>query len=282
MRLCAWFMVPALLIPSSATMAQEVDRPDKKWPWHRWLPGAGKNPIFETSIHPRARWIADNDRQRETARENFASQQRISAWKAQSMREMRIDRERRIASAVAKAWTPPFDPPPRPSSIPAPLLAAATQENKEDATQVVGMTPVNPAPQPTPAARATATPRPGSVAAAVDRAVQQVGDQIIGSKPGQPLSPGLFALILTGLFLVPAAGVTFIMFGIAHLRGHSFVSGSVILLLGGGLLWGTWILARTINPDILSGKRAQGAIAESDELRPMQALQSDLFWNSEQ
>lgn len=248
-----WFL--ALVIHSHGSLAQEANRPSSHQPWLSWLYGSKGIQASGTLIHESARSIAASDRKREIVRENLAIQQRLSAWKAESMRTLRIERERRVAGAVARAWTPPFDPPSQPVGAPPPLVATAISENKEEGSQLVDMT--DPATVP----RNRATPRPVAAVAAVDQIVQQVGGRIIGSAPSQALSPGLFALVLTGLFLVPAAGVSFVIFGIAQLRGHSFVSGSAMIVIAGILLWGTWTLARAVNPNILANEDPVGRSA---------------------
>jgi len=230
-----------------------------------------------TIVHERASVIAAADGRRESAIERRGTAERMNKQKAQTLRELRIDRDRRVASAIAKAWVP-FQPP-RPKRPPSTLLATAGQAEGQAAPTIDLSRPQ--LPPPPAVSRPSGTPRPRTPAAVVDQVVQQVGSQIIGTPSGKPLSPGLFALVLVGLFLVPAAAITLLLLGIAHLRGHSFVTGSMIIALGGLLLWGTWSLARTINPDLLAQSQPANPDSTSGNLRPMEGLRSDLFWNAE-
>ncbi len=265
--------------PTPAKAQEQEKRPSGLAGFFEWLFNARQPPSAEaTAVHENAESIATTDTLRETALERKAAEERIAADKFQILLELRTDRDRRVAGAKAKASVP-FAPL-RPKSTTPVLLASAGAVEGPTTPAIDPSPPSLPA---SPAApRPAVIPKTNTPAAVVDQVVQQVGSQIIGTPEGKPLSPGLFALVLIGLFLVPAAGITLLLLGIAHLRGHSFLSGLVILAIGGLFLWGTWSLARTVSPDLLTGSRqASRDLPETADLRPMQALQPDILWNNE-
>lgn len=263
--------------PATLAAQQEERRPGLSG-FIQWLFGSETaSRAKETRIYEKAESAASEDARREAALENRAAQQRIAADKARSLFELRNDRERRIAAAKAQTLTP-FDPP-RQKAEPPVLLADAGEATVESPPSIDLSPPPLASTPPRP--RPTSTPRPKKPVAVVDEVVQQVGSRIMGTPSGQPLAPGLFALVLIALFLVPAVGITLLLLGIAHLRGHSFFSGSVILVVGALFLYATWSLARIIDPEIFTQSKADNNPAKSGELSTMQALQPGVLWNTE-
>lgn len=275
MRGLACALVIAVFLPDSRLLAQNAG--SKTWQW--WAIGKNRKPPGSLLVLPNASEAAQKDRAREGAKQRAEDRFLFDKIKFDRLYYYRTERERAVSASIARAAAKsPFNPP-RPKRPPPASLATAGQIEGQAAPAIDLSRPE--LPPPPAVSRPSGTPRPRTPAAVVDQVVQQVGSKIIGTPAGKPLSPGLFALVLVGLFLVPAAAISFLLLGIAHLRGHSFVTGSIIIALGGLLLWGTWSLARTINPDLL----AQGQPADPNNadgnLRPMEGLRADLFWNNE-
>jgi hypothetical protein len=205
------------------------------------------------------------DQRRESFLEEIAASRRMAADKQRLLLELRSERDRRVTVAIARAVTSsPLPPGTAGRSRPAPAQRPLADSS-------IPKTPIRAAPHPgdtTVAQRAAQT---------VDRVISDVGLGVFGTEPARPAPPGLFALALIGMFLVPALGVGLLLIGFAHLRAHSLVSGTALLACGGLLMWGTWTLAKMTNPDWLS-RPTTDATRTVDGTSPIDAMRSDLYW----
>ena len=235
----------------------------------------------DTVIHVSAEAIASADSQREGAAEQRAARERMAKDKTRILLDLRSEHRRQVAAAVAAKTGESFSQP-REKNATIPAVVAGADGGGFEPVRVVDATklpaPLPPQPSPSP----VGTTRLAAPAAAVDEIIQRVGEKVVGSAPNQPLSPGLFALVLIGLFLVPSSGIALLLLGIAHLRGHRFLSGSVIIALGCLFLWGTWSLARTANPELFTGaSHASRDRAAPADFSTMQAIPTDVLWSED-
>ena len=246
-------------------------------PWTLWVFGPPRNENTDTSFHPRAVPIGEADRFRESARQDAEDRRFFEGFKSERLIFYRTDRERRVNSRIARVLSDqPL--PARQEQSPSPqaaepLLIATSPEAAITTTGENSTTTPPPFP----------TPLPDPLQA-VDEFVENAVQKITGETATPPARSAMFVLLVVGMFVVPASGIAFVLLGIAHLRGHSFLPGSIILVLGSLLLWGTWSLAKTIHPNLLLGVKssAQHANATAEGLGSLQSVPPDLFWNSEQ
>lgn len=276
MRRLAWAILVAVFCCRATCAAQEGAAPPSR-PWTLWVFGPPRNQNTDTTFHPRAAPIGEADRIRESARQDAEDRRFFEGFKSQRLIFYRTDRERRVNSRIARALSDQPLPASRgrmPSPQAAEPLLIATPPEAAITTTAENST-TTPPPVPTP---------PRDTLQAVDEFVENAVQKITGETATPPARSAMFVLLVVGMFVVPASGIAFVLIGIAHLRGYSFLPGSIILALGGLLLWGTWSLAKTIHPDLLLGGKssAQSANATAEGLGTLQSVPPDLFWNSEQ
>jgi hypothetical protein len=269
----------ASLVLCAPVAAQEETRPGFWEQWYRWLVGGPKAEPQATSVHPLAPKVAATDRAREGNLQQAHDQLHFAQTKARIQQDLRFENNRQIATAIAnKAPAPPFREsvktgieheasPASPLIIAPDPTAAQTPDHRPG--YVAG-------PTPTPAGLGQ------KAAAAADAIVNNVGQTLFGPAAAPPLHPGLFVLALVGIFVVPAAGGALVLIGLAHLRGHSFTSGTVIITLGALILWGSYTAARMIDPDLLGGPAEVSPPADEPGAGPtaMRALRPDAPWNN--
>jgi len=281
MRACT-VLLPVLLVatglPPAATAAptEPASATPRGW-WSRIFQRAPARPP-QTIILRDAGTIMRQDQRRETILEQTESARRMATDKQRALVELRSDRDRRVAVAIARAAAErPFRTPEN-TRLAAAASAAGVRGPDSPATprQLASPTP----PSFTPEERSKTVAE--RTAETVDRVVDNIGQKVFRTPAAQPLPPGLFALALIGMFLVPAGGLGLVLIGFAHLRGHSFVSGSIILAVGGLLLWGTWSLAKTTNPDLLTNPTRDSLRPPpaTENASPVDSMRSDLFWSS--
>jgi len=266
-------LIAALLPPINVTAQSE---PAARGWWSRVFQRTPARPP-QTIILRDPGTIMRQDQRRETILEQTESARRMATDKQRLLLELRSERDRRVAGAIASAAADqPFRPPENTRLATAePAAGAPAAESPAQPRRLASPTP----PSFTPGERSKTVAE--RTAETVDRVVDNIGQKVFNTPAAQPLPPGLYALALIGMFLVPAMGVGLILIGFAHLRGHSFVSGSIILAIGGLLLWGTWSLAKTINPDLLSNPaRNSPAPPSAENASPIDSMRSDLFWST--
>jgi hypothetical protein len=276
MRKLSGLLLAATLVLSASAMAQEEPRSSPWAQWFQWLFGlpADESPV--TVAHPRALGLAAADQAREgRLQQNWLNRQ-FAEDKARFKRQIQVENDRQIAVAIAnKAPAPPF------------------RETRENTGQGANPAPAaivimeappgasTPPPRRAPTPAATPPGGPGQRAAEAAEAIaSRVGEAVFGPAAARPMPAGLFVLALVGMFLAPAAGAALVLIGFAHLRGHSFFSGSVITVLGGLFIWGTIALATRINPDLLSADQSEQPweAEASGNISPMDALRPETFW----
>jgi hypothetical protein len=280
MRKLSGLLLAATLVLSAPAMAQEEPRSSPWAQWFQWLFGlpADESPV--TVAHPRALGLAAADQAREQRLQQEWRARQFAEDKAAFLRDIRAHTYRQIAVAVAnKAPAPPFRPPSKSNH-------GATPPANAPVVMSPSVVPMKAArPKNTDVPRSTPTPTgPGpKMAAAAEKVVSNIGQSVFGRAGTQPVAPGLFVLALVGIFVVPAAGIALILIGFAHLRGHSFLSGSIITILGGLLLWGTIALATRINPDLVAETSDTTGDPSENEgpVTPMDALRSGILWSSQ-
>jgi len=285
-RVAVVILTIALLAPPPvAAQAEPPPSGSRNW-FSRLLPRPPARTI-QTALLPGARSVMLSDQRRETRLEKMESEARIARDKGTRLAELRQDRDRRVAAAIARAApAAPFRPAATPHSIvgatPAPLQPAIVASELPAATSPQASStpppPITSAP-PEPPTRATPIPAPPSTPSPAQITGNSV-ETAPAAEAGQDAPTGLFALALIGLFLVPAMGVGLIFVGFAHLRGHSFISGTAIIIAGALVLWGAYTAARLINPDLLTfgEKQKSGAPVGAETLLN---LRSDAFWGNE-
>lgn len=242
MRACTFFLpvllgATAILTPTTAAQSDPAATDSRSW-WSLVFRSAPARPP-QTIILRDAGALMRSDQRRETILEQTESARRMAADKQRALIELRSDRDRRVAVAIARAAAT------RPFRAPEDVRLTTAEPTAPMAEQ-----PGPPTTMPFPPAERKKTVAQ-QTAETVDRVVDNIGQKIFNTPAAQPQPPGFFALALIGMFLVPAGGFGMVLIGLAHLRGHSFVSGSIILAIGGLMLWGTWSLAKTITPGLL-------------------------------
>jgi len=276
MRRLAWAVLMAGLCCRATCAAQEVTTSPTR-PWTLWLLGQPRNQNADTTFHPRAAPLGEADRIRESARQDAEDRRFFESVKSERLIFYRTDRERRVNSRIARAL----------SDQPLPASRERTPGPQAAEPLLIATAPEAEFPTIRENTRAVSIPNktpPPDTLQVVDEFVENAVQKITGETATPPARSAMFVLLVVGMFVVPASGIAFVILGIAHLRGHSFLPGSIILALGGLLLWGTWSLAKIIHPDLLLGGKssAQNANATAEGLGPLQSLPPDLFWNSEQ
>jgi len=284
----ALLTIAVLAPPPTAAQADAPPPGSRNW-FSRLLPRPPARTV-QTAVLPSATSIMLNDQRRESRLEKMASDARIARDKNTRLAELRQERDRRVTAAIARAApAAPFRPPapqpgivvtdtstpaPADQSIPSALPPSPQTVRLPPRTAPLATTaPARPAPTATPPRAPAPAPAANNTEAATGAAVA-----------AKTTPPGLYALALIGMCLVPALGVGLLMIGFAHLRGHSFVSGTAIMIAGALVLWGSVTAARLINPDLLAFGRdnKQARLADGEESPSvMSSLRSDAFWNAD-
>jgi hypothetical protein len=173
----------------------------------------------------------------------------MAADKLTALRALREERDRRLAIAMAGvAASMPFAPPQRGA------FAAGSGTSDEKHEPIDG-----PAGSKRPD---EAQPLPEFIASKAQDATEtlrqaalRANREVFGKEIAETAPPALLILALVAIIVVPAAGVALLLLGIAHLRGHSFVKGSLLILIGALTVWATYAVASSVNPHLL--RRAQ-------------------------
>lgn len=214
-------------------------------------PGSGlfrlrRTTTSQTLIHSAAPNIAATDQAREASREQSESLRRSEAIKQTSLITLQQETAQAVAQATARSRAHQPLPPRR--------LVASPSSGTETPELT---TPLPPEPIKAHAETPTTPPRfaPAPLATTVttpvenvDRFIDKLSDQVLGGSPEPPARSGFFALILVAMFVVPSTGVVLLFIGFNHLRHHSFVSGSVWVVVGGCILWSAVVAAQHVFP----------------------------------
>ena len=292
---CLALLMATLFLPAAAPAQQQGVIP-AEGSWISRIFAKPAKPGTPTLLLPDAPLQLRSDQSRETWLEKRAVEKRMEDDKRKHLLKLRTERDRKVAIAIAEAAIaqPFIASPARPRATPATTVepadasaAAATVASievappKEPAAHsTTDRKPALPSPTPLPTPNAASLAKRGAVNPP-PATIYEEGPKSPAST--KPYSPGFFALLLTGMFLLPSAGMALLLVGAAHLRSHSFFSGSMILAVGGSLLWGAWSLAHVIDPTALmrSEPEATRPATDSETLSPMQAMQPDVLWNNE-
>ena len=216
MRTCMMFLpvlfVAAGLSPSPAT-AQSEPAP-RGW-WSRVFPNAPARTTQTITLRDPGT-IMRQDQRRETILEQTESARRMATDKQRRLFELRGERDRRVAVAIANAAaTQPFHPPETvhlTTADPSGEVATGTSSSSRNTEPPKHGTTETPPFLPGDRNKTIAE----RTAETVDGIVGNIGQKIFNTPAAQPLPPGLFALALIGMFLVPAGGVTLLFLGFAH------------------------------------------------------------------
>jgi hypothetical protein len=276
MRRLAWAILVAGFFCQATCAAQEGTASPPR-PWTLWMFGPPRNQNADTMFHPRAVPIGQADRIREAGRQDADDRRFFESFKSERLIFYRTDRERRVNSRIARAISDqPL--PARRDRIPNPQAAEPLLITTSPETAITGTrenSTAAPSPDPTPLS---------DTLKVVDKFIENAVQKITGEPATPPARSAMFVLLVVGMFVVPSAGIAFVLIGIAHLRGHSFLPGSIILALGGLFLWGTWSLAKSTHPDFLTAGKpsADRTNSTAEGLGTLQSVPPDLLWNSEQ
>lgn len=272
-RLASAVLIATFIGEVSVTAQRDPEAPGRAWTF--WMSGQSRGEKAETMFHPNAVPIGQADRIREAAKQKAADQRFFESFKSSRKLFYQTDRERRVESRKALAVSSqPLTirtgraPNTAASKV---LIMTTSPESGSEAPDPrhPDNTGIDPLPEKAP---------PADTLQAVDEFVESTVQKITGGTATPPARSAMFVLLLVGMFVVPASGIAFLLLGIAHLRGHSFLPGTIILAVGGLLLWGTWSLATTIDPRLVN----LGGNPVAEGLGPARHLPLDLFWNSEQ
>ncbi len=279
MRALLQGLIMAILLLQEPAAAQNREQSGLRQ-WLASLFGVSKEETAPTQIHPQPGPISAQDRAREERLEQSRIQKQFTETKERLRADLRAENNRRVIGAIAKAVpTPPFRPEGpqltprvREGSKPYTLWPAEVEGRKiaDDFPATLGPPPKLPG----------LRSLPQQAAETVDEVVQKVGENVFGKEAATQTPRGLFVLALIGMFLIPSAGAALVLIGLQHLRGHSFFSGTVIVLIGGAMLWGAIVLASDLNPNQLSRPKTDApepAEAKS-QAASQQALRSELLW----
>jgi len=223
------------------TKTERVKTPGRGWFGNR------RSTTSQTIIHPAPARAAAIDQTREEGRERQISEQHQQTVQRQALAELTLDRELSVSRAVAIATA---DRPLRPSTVAAPSSAQPAVRSPEPEPIPARPEPVSTAPTFV-SAPPMADAAPSLITSAttnIDRTIEDLSRQLTDGEPEPATRSGLFALILVAMFVVPSTGVVLLFIGLTHLRNHSFVTGTVWLVIGGAVLWSSVIAAQHVFP----------------------------------
>jgi hypothetical protein len=297
---CLASLLAIFLLPVGV-LAQSDSRQSSGRNWLSRIFQKPAKPGKQTLLLPDAPSRLRGDQTRETWLERRSTEQRIADDKKKILTDLRRERDRSVATAIARAATAKAFAVPiaRARSTTGPVAVDPGTTASSSFTTDTDPYPASPPPPSRPDTTPASTPRPvantpkatppSNAVTLPDRGPKKppqsntIDDAAPAAASTKRHRPGMFALILIGMFLLPSAGVALLLVGAAHLRSHSFFSGSTILAVGCSLLWGAWSLAHLFDPAALTRPETAAPRPATDDanLRPMQALQPGMLWNNE-
>jgi hypothetical protein len=195
-----------------------------------------------TEIHPEAGDIGVRDRGREGEEERRFWRKIFDDVKAERLLYYRTQRDRAVGRAIAAALsTEPFPPPAAGTGAP----EVAPPEAGHPAAAAIEALPEwlsSPA--------TTVADRTRAAVQSVDKVADKIEREVLGNSELSAGRPGLLALLLSAMFLIPAAGVAGLVLGIAHLRARSLRTGGIFLVTGtviiGATVFAVWAVRASL------------------------------------